>query len=733
MTIRTTPAGRWTLFERLLNHALDRFGVGSPVALSVERDPVGRLATGWAHEQTSTVNELGEAIQRRLALGPVVVLPPWDRLPPDTPRPPGMSVVAVHQLVLAECRPTGPDSVLLALVPGSTMTDHSTRRLRAAITQHWQPTLVVFASGILPDVHPSVEVAAVLLLSRSPRPDPVRVFRLPVEEDDGVVEADFQHLLKMSGGQRTYGYVIRGAIPPGESMAFDRHNPAVLDRREALAEFGRIIRLGDVFGLPGPAVHLTSDRELLRDNKAGGGARVLSGRDVRRDGTIAPADEQTRWADLPPERCLHSGDLLLRSLQAATDPGGLVVAEVTAEDLPAAATHSVIVLRPDPSLTPHQLLFVKQFLRSPLARTLATDGVGSFIRRHALQKLVLPQPDEALTAALVDLTVAAQRLDDWRADAVALVEAALLDEPKVARARLLDSGRLLRMRADAAALLDDFGHTVRTRFPHPVAYRWRRVEAEMSGEATGQAYEAVLEAAEVLLCFAANIAMVMARHAGLEIAAVRVIREKLASGRSGPSFGDWVAVLTELNGKKFQRLPYDQPLGEVRQMLPAGEVDEARVRLGQRRNDHAHLRRGDPAAALREAFADLSTIMANAEFLCDLRLVHLSSVRWDALRKTATVRLRELMGDHSIVPTRVMEYPSNELEEGSLYVMDTSGQLHLLRPFLIGRTCPTCAHWSTFHVDLAPRNAAVVLKSLEHGHTFADGALREPLRQVGLL
>ncbi|WKU07190.1 hypothetical protein [Micromonospora sp. HUAS LYJ1] len=99
----------------------------------------------------------------------------------------------------------------------------------------------------------------------------------------------------------------------------------------------------------------------------------------------------------------------------------------------------------------------------------------------------------------------------------------------------------------------------------------------------------------------------------------------------------------------------------------------------------------------------------------------------------ATLRLQELMGDHSIVPSRVMEYSSNELEQGSLYIMDASGRLHALRPFLIWRSCTACTQWSTFHVDLKPRENDVVLKSLEHGHTMNDDSIREPLRQVGLL
>lgn len=172
------------------------------------------------------------------------------------------------------------------------------------------------------------------------------------------------------------------------------------------------------------------------------------------------------------------------------------------------------MLRPNSSLRPHEIVLVKQYLCSPLAKTVVTDGVGLHLRSSALRELPVPQPDETLSSALVDLNEAADRLNKWQTEAVSLVESALSEEPRAARARLLRSGRLLRMRAEAAALLDDHGHAVRTRYPHPVAYRWRWVEAEMSGDPSFQAYDAVLEAAEVLLAYTAIVTMVMARRHG---------------------------------------------------------------------------------------------------------------------------------------------------------------------------------------------------------------------------
>jgi hypothetical protein len=354
-----------------------------------------------------------------------------------------------------------------------------------------------------------------------------------------------------------------------------------------------------------------------------------------------------------------------------------------------------------------------------------------------LQELHLPQPDQALSAALNDLAEAAERFEAWHSAAEALLQSVFLDDSaKAARARIVESGRTLRLRKEAASLLDDNGYIVRTRFPYPVAYRWRGVEAHLSATAVGQAYDAVLETAEVLLCYAALLALAFAREANIELGYGKNIRTTLADGKKGPGFGDWTAVLEEVRGGRVLRdLPDTHPLHELRSLLADPEADAARRRLSCRRNNESHLRKVDPIDLPHEldlALADLTTLVESASVLSDLPLVHITSVRWDSLLGRATVGYRELMGDHPVVPTRTMQYHTSDLEIDSLYVMDGQRRLHLLRPFLIGRDCPTCRNWSTFHVDRAPYGT-VTLKSLEHGHTLADPSLAQPLRHGGLL
>jgi hypothetical protein len=121
-----------------------------------------------------------------------------------------------------------------------------------------------------------------------------------------------------------------------------------------------------------------------------------------------------------------------------------------------------------------------------------------------------------------------------------------------------------------------------------------------------------------------------------------------------------------------------------------------------------------------------------ASFLSDLPLMHVTSARWDEFKKLATVRYRELMGDHPVVPTRTITYDEPGIEEDSMYIMDGQRRLCLLRPFLAGSTCPECRNWSTFHIDRSA-DGKIEYKSLEHGHPKEDALLDEALPYVGLL
>ncbi|MFK8851695.1 restriction endonuclease [Streptomyces sp. Ac-502] len=390
------------------------------------------------------------------------------------------------------------------------------------------------------------------------------------------------------------------------------------------------------------------------------------------------------------------------------------------------------------AVSPDHMRLILAYLRS--SAVLRVTRGHADMRRLPLKDLTslpLPQADEALSSALAELEVAGQRMGSWHAEAGNLVRS-VYDQGQdagQARQRIIEAGQTLRLRAETAAQLDDFGYIVRTRFPYPIALRWRETEARMSTRDLGPAYDAVLETAEILLCYSALGTAALARSASIDLSAVAALRGKLSNRRGGPGLGEWVAVLQEISGAKKRRaLSPEHPLHELGALLADDAASAARQRLSARRNDQAHLRRVDPVdlpRTLEESFNDLTILLTRARFLADWPLIEITSVAWDAFADRAVLGYRRLMGDHPVVATETMEHPSSAVETGSLYMVDRDHKLHLLRPFLSGRICPTCRSWSTFHADLVAGD--IVLKSLEHGHCLPAAAEITSLQQAGLL
>ncbi|MBO2437286.1 hypothetical protein J4557_07115 [Actinomadura nitritigenes] len=609
--------------------------------------------------------------------------------------------------------------------------------LRRDLSERWDTLLLLYSTGLIGGFHTSFTAATAFFRVKAAHRPPLKVFQVPRREDESAVVKDFEKLLAREGGRTRYGYVIREMPQWEEGFDFDRYDPVVLKQRADLAGFGSVSTMGDLFDVVA-RIHTAGHSKLISTDAEPGAVRLVGGRDVQRDGTIAPPSDVAYWVRAQPEHLLAPGDLILREIYAPGDPHGFCLAEVTEQDLPAAASHTTIVLRPKADLESQRIGFAMMWLRTPLARTLAgTSGVHVSVKN--LLTLPVPQPDEALEKAFDELDAVRLRLEEWQLEADSLLGSVFMHQtPAQARLEIIDKGRALRLRVEAASLLDDLGHTIRTRFPYPIASRWRETEAQLSAGDPRAAYSAVLDTAEILLCYVAQVALALGREEDLNFGAVVAIKGKLTSGRSGPGFGDWVAVLDEsATSRRLRNLPTEHPLQDIRALFAGSEATNARQRLYGRRNDEAHLRRIDSIdlpGAIQAAFADLTILTDRARFLADLPLLHLTDVRWDTLERTALVHFRELMGDHPVVPTKTMAVPRNDLEKGSLYMRDSGHQLHLLRPFLVGQVCPVCRTWSTFHVDRVP-GEAVLLKSLEHGHIFRDHspAMSAALSGVGLL
>ncbi|MFJ5174928.1 restriction endonuclease [Streptomyces griseoviridis] len=484
--------------------------------------------------------------------------------------------------------------------------------------------------------------------------------------------------------------------------------------------------------------------ELITSRKAEGCVRFLRAWDLDSPSIVDPDHSSDsdlhdgQWlTEAPPENLVQAGDALMPMHFGRRGPRLSLVGQIR---IPAAASHSLLILRPVVPIDPSHFRLITAFLRSsPQLRALCTTIKGAFrIRASALRSLQVPGWDEALSAALGELDSAGSQMARWHQEAESLADNVFGDneDPVQARRTIIRAGQLIRLRADAAAQLDDPGYIARTRFPYPLAQRWREVEARMSTDDRDRAYKAVLDAAEALLGFCALLVASLAQEAGVTFKALRSLKNKISAQSGGPGFGDWTRILQQAASTTGSAgLDADHPFHELAALLVAGsDADQAAARLAGRRNNHAHGRANEPlptAGALAEAFADLALLFERARFLADWSLLHVTSVNWDRLSASETVGYRRLTGDHPVVPTATVVVTSaDRIEAGSLYLADRDQKLHPLRPFLTCEICEACSSWSIFHAD--KENGRLIQRSLEHGHNYPYRGNEEALRVVGL-
>lgn len=138
--------------------------------------------------------------------------------------------------MLARLRPLSDADVVCLLVPFSVLVDARLQQVRAAMTECWHVSVVVVASGVMPEVHPSYVVSAVILRPRGV--DDVTRFVNPSSRasvDD--FRDDALRLLRMSGGRRQHGFTTRKGLNP-ETWNPHSYDP-LLEREEAdLTSFG---------------------------------------------------------------------------------------------------------------------------------------------------------------------------------------------------------------------------------------------------------------------------------------------------------------------------------------------------------------------------------------------------------------------------------------------------------------------------------------------------------------
>lgn len=525
------------IIEELLT-AILLGGVGTPPSVLVANGPEAvtiepPTPEGWPIRLVPNMIELASSASEELHARPVVLIPPWElgqrRGQYDS-----------YERVLLDCDPSHAEFPLITVIPAACLDSQRGESFREQLFTRWHPTVIAYVKGGIEGVHREFETAILVLTRPEDAAGPVRLFETPrsstVESSD-VIE-DFRRLLRMKGGSRDFGYVLQSAPDSGAGLGFRRNDPRVAARRKQLADFGQVTRLDEVFEILPLGIHQTIHQTMAKVHKVDrnfeGATRILTGRDIQRGGRIAFGDEASLWSSVESEARLRAGDIVMRALHIPTVRPGLVWARVTKEDLPVASSHTVLVLRPREMVEPVVEDFILRFLSSRQATELIDfRTAGLYLNRNDVGALQVPIPDESMRMALESVQYARDRAGEWQSEASELLDS-IFDEDTaaVSKNRVLRASRTVRWRIDAAEAISDFGHQIRTRFPHPVAYRWRVAEALLSTGPNADGYRAVLEAAEVLLAYTANVALALAHAAGITAGSIDGIRKSLPRAKA---------------------------------------------------------------------------------------------------------------------------------------------------------------------------------------------------------
>jgi hypothetical protein len=409
------------------------------------------------------------------------------------------------------------------------------------------------------------------------------------------------------------------------------------------------------------------------------------------------------------------------------------------DELPMAASHTVLVIRPKVSLDEQTMEFLLDYLRSPRAAALLrheTTG-GPHLKPSQLSELPVPWPDPTLLSALADLRETELQLRTWAAE-VETAKGAVLGED-AAEAGLLElrsAGQLLRQRVTAARQLDDLGYRVRNLFPFPVALPWRRTQ---TAPRDLEGYQSILESAESLTAYLAVLSILLARSLDRSLGAVDAIRKKLATTPHGVSMSDWTEVVREVAGRDLTKAATAiTPFVELTELMtPGGDAYEALRELTDMRNEHSH-NRGPKGAQVPRAFADaferLEELYRACEWLIDYPIRLVDDTAWDSHRGSGEYSFRELIGDHYLVQQRTAETLDPTLNKGRLYVVDRADAMHLVSPLILWHECDFCHVPSAFALDAFDRKArSCRMRAMDHNHVIQRTDVVGPLASYGLV
>lgn len=652
---------------------------------------------------------------------PLLVSPSWE----VKRRTAGVSALAAAIGSVLTTFPAHPTSVL---VPASILCSRRSRDREAAFLA--QPFVIVGLEGLghALGVHARFAFG---LVHFQPEVEVTKFFKAtgPVTADD--VADDFRHLLQLRGGESRYGFVRRPAVTVEQPLWPDFWSPLLarkLDDVEVVGSTAPVQEFADVMVL----THRVADAHRRGDS---GSTPCLTGRNISIHGEIDL--DEALLAEVDDHQRLQVGDILLRAIQNL-QRGPLVTAIVEEGHLPATADHTVLVVRPTPGLDPLQVEFLVSYLRSATAQAvLRARASGPHVRVADLSELPVPIPDEATKAAIGQLRDVRAQLEGWIEEADAAVDELLTftgQGTAQARTRLFAVSSTSQRRAAAAALADDPAWQARTLYPHPISFCVRTAEAsrpDMEG------YRECIRCAEMILAYVAlSIVAVLQADESLRLPYLDVLSDRQRERREVRlSMGDYLQIIRQFSGRQsrdFARLERWIPMEEIRENY-TDDVDRATASLKERRDSQAHFRDDiDHEQAHQDVWTELGTLVGSLRFLTGYSLRLIENVRVDTFTRTTTYDYRELTGDHPLVPLQRGERYKGTIEPGSLYLKDLRGHMHLLRPFMLRVTCPTCGRPATFHLDMFGAGTAQY-RSFEHGHTLGGEDQLPALRAVGLV
>lgn len=669
---------------------------------------------------------------------------------------PGMDL---HEILLWKAIYALPQGVRLsALMPNSFLTSISSQVARRKIFGEATPKLIINnvftpATAEILGIHHSFKMS-LLVMEKGEENLLLKLFSIP--EGDLDIESildDIHHLQKLTGGKTAFGYVLRDGVAPGETINFEANHPDLVKKANALETFGEIIKLENIAKIfqgintarYSNALRVLNEAEIepsLSENEhyLVDGRMITAGNDI----DLSMARYVVSRDAVPSDCVLKKGDYCVSFISRNLGVGGhgIKIVEILNDRTPLIAASSVIVIRLDEKISEEQRQFIIAYLKSPLAAKLLkskSSSVGNYFRlnANALNGLPLPQADEGMLLAIQNLNHSAAQFEKWKLEAEAARDSLFSESSfEDTRLKFLTVGRLARQRQEAALMVEDFNFRVRTQFPHPIAYRWRLIE---TSQPDLEGYIQVLECAELTVLYLATMAILLAKSVSVELTQLSKMSEKLSSdAKQGATFGEWKAILQEVDSKKFKRIEGVIPFYEVLGALRDPEIDRVVKLLISRRNDQAHKRGPKGSKAIRSAFyeskADLEKFLKAIDFLSEYRLRYIEVTKIDSIKKVTEYTYRDLQGDHPLAPIQSGLVGQIDIEAGSLYLVDRQENLHLLRPYLTRQECPECGSWSVFCLDTYDRRThSVNLYSMEHGHIVVNTDLVDALKSVGLL